>query len=112
MRLIDADKLCEELRAASGMKEVEGLYGYGWDDAIDEAIKRTEKAPTAFDMEWVIFRIRNAARKMAEAKPPHIYYRAIGTAKAEKIIRYDSTPEDGVVKTTMRGGSGKEGQTE
>lgn len=40
-----------------------------------------------YDTDKVIERLKSNAEKMATAKLPHTYYKAIGTKKAEEIIK-------------------------
>ena len=91
MRLIDADALLEQynLKDATkyGNKNAE-QQEHSYDTLmLYEIADMIEDAPTAYDVDKVVEQMKENSRKMSTAKPPHKYFRAIGTRKCEQIIR-------------------------
>lgn len=83
MRLIDADKLkdyMQEIVKAQKGRDIDLV-------PVSEIPVLIDRQPTAYDVDKVVEQIKGNSRKMATAKCPHKYYRAIGTRKCEQIIR-------------------------
>ena len=53
---------------------------------INKMIEYVEKMPTAYDVDKVVEELCANGQKMAEAKMPHNYYKAISVKKAVGIV--------------------------
>lgn len=76
IRLIDANRLKNVL---------EKNFGHTGGAAVLSQL--IDEQPTAYDAEAVVGWVNKWSMTMSRAQPPHIYMSAIGTNKAEEIIR-------------------------
>lgn len=87
MRLIDADGLLAIFDHDLDCFETEGKSeGQLWISVADMR-RMIEGQPTVFDADRIVEQLKAASVTMAEKKAPHTYYKAIGTRKAEEIVR-------------------------
>lgn len=62
---------------------INGLDSLPWEEETEELVNRLP----IYDTDKVIKDIKANAEKMATAKLPHTYYKAIGTKRAEEIVK-------------------------
>lgn len=91
--LITRQAVYDMLNALGGCDACEE-WAKGWDSAIDTAIKELDGIPAAVSLEDMASRITAAGQRMATAKPPHTYFKAVSVKKAVEIVRGGVNPTD------------------
>lgn len=62
---------------------INGLDSLPWEEETEDIVNSLP----IYDTDEVINRIKRFSMRMSTEKPPHKYYRAIGTVVCEKIIK-------------------------